>query len=37
LVADAAEEIGLVTGWLSRPPVLIGDSMGGIPVLKYAS
>jgi non-heme chloroperoxidase len=36
-MADAAQEIGMVAGWLSRTPVLIGDSMGGIPVLKYAA
>jgi non-heme chloroperoxidase len=36
-MSAATEEIGIVADWLSRTPVLIGDSMGGIPVLKYAS
>jgi pimeloyl-ACP methyl ester carboxylesterase len=34
---DVTTEIGLVTNWFGRPPVLVAHSMGGVPSLAYAS
>ena len=34
---NVTTEIGLVTDWLGRPPVLVAHSMGGVPSLAYAS
>jgi pimeloyl-ACP methyl ester carboxylesterase len=34
---DVTTEIGLVTDWLGRAPVLVAHSMGGVPSLAYAS
>lgn len=34
---DVTTEIGLVTDWLGRAPVLLAHSMGAVPSLAYAS
>jgi pimeloyl-ACP methyl ester carboxylesterase len=34
---NVTTEIGLVTDWLGRAPVLVAHSMGGVPSLAYAS
>ena len=34
---NVTTEIGLVTDWLGRVPVLVAHSMGGVPSLAYAS
>src|ERR1700742_2653197 len=35
-IADVTEEIALVAGQFDTPPILIGHSMGGMAVQKYA-
>jgi len=35
-IADVTQEIGIVARQLGRPPILVGHSMGGLAVLKYA-